>query len=144
MYTKGYPLKKLIIPLHETLLEYNGIKFRLQQNCEGLEKQIATNLINPTSKGTWDVIIISTQKGIPEEYLDIIIVHEVVEGCEQLYHNTPPNEAHKIAAVFHMQYAKKFKDDDTLQKFLAWQNKFEYYQRRETEKRAWEKEHLLL
>jgi len=131
MSEKIYRLDKLVVPARMGFMNYNDIHFHLTRDCDPVSwpwgESPAANKITSTLRGDWSGLTVFTREGTPEEYLDIIVAHEVIEGNEKWYKGTPHSDAYNMAVDFHMDYAKKFKDEKTFGEFLEWQEQFQHY-----------------
>lgn len=127
-----YKLEELIVPDVQSYLTYNEIDFHLTPDTQAdsglFDDTPAVSKILNSSDGKWTGIGVFTMEGIPTEYLDILVVHEVIERYERWSEGIPEAEAHKIATAFHLKYARKFKNEKTFAEFLA-ENKFAHYTR---------------
>jgi hypothetical protein len=89
------------------------------------------NFVNedvPVKQKLFEILNVFYWNGVPEEFLEPIVFHELREAEEMYGNRLPFSEAHKIAKQDHMAYAKRFLDTGTLGKFVEWQSQFPEYQ----------------
>lgn len=61
--------------------------------------------------------------GIPNEFREILLYHELVEAKLILRGDVDDYEAHNAALEKHCAYARKFLTAEKFEKFIAWQNR---------------------
>ena len=77
--------------------------------------------------GSSESLSIRLWKGIPRDYREILLYHELKEAEFQFVDGLPEEESHRKAVLYHMEYAKRFLPEDKFQQFLEWQSHHKGY-----------------
>jgi len=66
-------------------------------------------------------------RGIPREFKDVLLYHELKEAEFRFGDGFSREAAHKKAIILHIAYARKFLPKDKFHKFLKWQSQYKAY-----------------